>query len=58
MRQIRCKYIGTQVWRYGSFKLYNLCEQMGEHPVNSTVSENTIHSHDCEPVEAEEEVAV
>jgi len=46
---IRVKYIGRQVWRRGFFNLYNLLEPMGEHPVHSTVSLNTIKLHGFEP---------
>ena len=46
---IRTKFVGYQVWRCGRFALYNLLEPMGEHPVNSTVSLNTIKLHGFEP---------
>lgn len=51
MQPIKARFIGHQVWRYGRFALYNLLEPMGEHPVNSTVSFNTIQLHGYVPVE-------
>ncbi len=49
-KTVRVKFIGYQVWRRGRFALYNLLEPMGSHPVNSTVSRNTITMHDCTPL--------
>ena len=54
MQPIKVKFIGYQVWRCGRFKLYNLLEPMGKHPVYSTVSLNTIKLHGFEPVESQE----
>lgn len=54
MNTIKVKFLGFQVWRYGRFALYNLLEPMGEHPVHSTVSLNTIKLHGFTPVETEE----
>jgi hypothetical protein len=54
MNTIKVKFLGFQVWRYGRFALYNLLEPMGEHPVHSTVSLNTIKLHGFTPVEMEE----
>ena len=51
MQPIKVKFIGYQVWRRGRFKLYNLLEPMGEHPVHSTVSLNTIKLHGFTPLE-------
>ena len=48
-KYIKAHFIGHQVWRHGRFPLYNLLEPMGEHPVNSTVSLNTIKLHGFEP---------
>ena len=54
MQPVKVKFIGYQEWRRGRFALYNLLEPMGTHPVHSTVSLNTIHLHDCVPVEQKE----
>ena len=54
MRYIKVKYIGLQHTPHrGSFKLYNLLEQMNEHPIHSTVSLNTIHANGFEPIEVQ-----
>lgn len=45
MRPIPVHYIGTQYWSGGQFELYNILEPMGEHPINSTVSGETIAKH-------------
>ena len=49
MTHIPATYIGKQEWpvgcRYPSLLLYNLLEPMGEHPVHSTVSGETIARH-------------
>ena len=49
-KTIRCKFIGVQHCKNISFPLYNLLEPMGEHPVNSTVSDNTITLHGRKPL--------
>lgn len=45
MLPISVHYIGTQYWSGGQFELYNILEPMGEHPVYSTVSGETIAKH-------------
>ena len=45
MLPIPVHYIGTQYWSGGQFELYNILEPMGEHPVHSTVSGETIARH-------------
>ena len=49
-KTVRVKFLGYQVWRCGKFPLYNLLEPLGEHPVNSTVSDNTITLHGRKPL--------
>ena len=49
-KTVRVKYIGVQQFRDMAFPLYNLLEPMGEHPVNSTVSDNTITLHGRKPL--------
>lgn len=50
LKGVRVKFIGYQECRtVGRYALYNLLEPMGEHPVGSTVSGNTIGAHRCEP---------
>lgn len=46
---VRTQFIGYQVWRRGRFALYNLLEPMGDHPIGSTVSFNTIQLHGYQP---------
>lgn len=45
MLPISVRYIGTQYWSGGQFELYNILEPMGEHPIHSTVSGETIARH-------------
>ena len=49
-KTVRVKFLGYQVWGKGKFPLYNLLEPLGEHPVNSTISENTITLHGRKPL--------
>ncbi len=45
MLPIPVHHIGTQHWSGGQFELYNILEPMGEHPIHSTVSGETIARH-------------